>query len=388
MVLDESDDELEEIVFESDDDVEPREPEDAAYDSDDDESEPKDDAICVFRKHTGSVFSCALHPTNRHLAVTGGEDDTAYVWDTTNGQVLLECTGFEDSVTNVSFSYDGSYFVTGDMSGVIKVWRSSTRELAWNINVADINWIKWHHGTNALLCAETSGDVYMWRIPGGEMKMIPGHGQHTECGIIMPDGRRLAVGYADGTVKLFALQTCKLLGEVAAGIPHTDISSMDARDNHIIATGGGDGRVHVFKTEPLKIVWRFEHPKKMEGNGDYIEALKFSEDPTLSLLAAGNLAGRLFILDFVKQVVRHEVVFKAGICRMLWDPDVSSGVLYAAGLDGTVRIFDGRSGYLKGQLRGHKSTILDLCFSKEGKLLMCASDDHTCRIFNINPPEH
>lgn len=41
----------------------------------------------------GSVFCVSLDPATNCMVVTGGEDDKAYVWRLTDGEVLLECTG-------------------------------------------------------------------------------------------------------------------------------------------------------------------------------------------------------------------------------------------------------------------------------------------------------
>ena len=59
----------------------------------------KDDAEMVFRKHTGSVFCVNLDPVTASMAVTGGEDDKAFVWKVHDGQVLFECTGKKDGKT-------------------------------------------------------------------------------------------------------------------------------------------------------------------------------------------------------------------------------------------------------------------------------------------------
>ncbi|MEQ2220516.1 hypothetical protein ILYODFUR_006286 [Ilyodon furcidens] len=53
----------------------------------------QDDSELTFSKHTGSVFCVSLDPATNSLAVTGGEDDKAYVWRVSDGEVLLECTG-------------------------------------------------------------------------------------------------------------------------------------------------------------------------------------------------------------------------------------------------------------------------------------------------------
>lgn len=47
-------------------------------------------------------------------------------------------SGHKDSVTQVSFSADGTYLATGDMSGFIQVWNIATKETVWSFEVADL----------------------------------------------------------------------------------------------------------------------------------------------------------------------------------------------------------------------------------------------------------
>ena len=46
--------------------------------------------------------------------------------------------GHKDSVTNVSFSHDGSMVATGDMSGIIKVWRLDKMDEIWSFEGSDL----------------------------------------------------------------------------------------------------------------------------------------------------------------------------------------------------------------------------------------------------------
>ena len=39
------------------------------------------------------MFSVSIDPVNNSLAVSGGEDDKAYVWQIQDGHTLLECLG-------------------------------------------------------------------------------------------------------------------------------------------------------------------------------------------------------------------------------------------------------------------------------------------------------
>ncbi|XP_054284466.1 angio-associated migratory cell protein [Macrosteles quadrilineatus] len=350
-------------------------------------SPERDDADFVFQKHTGPVFCCALEPKNGNLAVTGGQDDMAYVWEIHNGQILFECSGHKDSVSMAAFSYDGSYVATGDMSGLIQVWKVATHALVWSDTVGDLSWMQWHHGTSALVAAVTTGEVYMWRIPGGECKVIPGHAANSDCGVIMPDGRRVSVGYSDGAVKVFELKTGAVQGSSAVGEAHSlSVLCIEAfSDNNIIATGGADGKINLFKTQPsLKSVWSLSCGEQDDSN-TCIETIKFSRDPTLPLLAAGTLIGILYILDFTKQTVRHKIQQDCGVCRLVWD--CHSPVVFAAGLEGVIRIYDARNGAKHGQLMGHRESILDIDLSTDGNTLVSASDDSTCRVYAVSPPE-
>lgn len=56
--------------------------------------------------------------------------------------VLMCHTGHKDSVTCAGFSHDSSLVATGDMSGLIKVWKVETKEKIWSFEVGDLEvWI-------------------------------------------------------------------------------------------------------------------------------------------------------------------------------------------------------------------------------------------------------
>jgi ribosome assembly protein SQT1 len=81
-----------------------------------------DISVQHFGTHAASVFAVAGHPT-QPLAASGGEDDLGYIWDITDGEIIVKLTGHTDSVTSVSWSADGQMIATGGMDGRIRVWR-------------------------------------------------------------------------------------------------------------------------------------------------------------------------------------------------------------------------------------------------------------------------
>lgn len=118
-----------------------------------------DNSILTFSSHEGPVFCGALHPT-QNLAVTGGEDDKAYVWSTETGNVLFAVTGHKDSIVATEFSADGNFLAVGDMAGFIQVFRlSQDYAKVWEFEMGDMSWMQWHIAANVLIAGADSGET-------------------------------------------------------------------------------------------------------------------------------------------------------------------------------------------------------------------------------------
>ncbi|XP_071823388.1 angio-associated migratory cell protein-like isoform X2 [Apostichopus japonicus] len=347
-----------------------------------------DDADVCFKKHSGSVFACALEPTTGSLAISGGEDDKAYVWNTSDGAVILECSGHKDSVTCVGFNREGTLAASGDMSGIIKVWKVESKEELWSFEGSDLEWLRWHPVANVLLGGTSEGDVWMWKVPSGDTKMMQGHGCLTSCGRVLPDGKRCIVGYEDGASKIWDLKDQALLHHIkAGGHGHSDsITCMDChKDNVMALTGSVDGTAKLLNTNTGKVVATFPAGAIDESIGDTnsVESLEFSSSQ--SLVAIGSLNGLLSIWDVPTQKLRHQCRTETGVVKVKWDP--TSPVVIAAGLDGRIQLWDARSGQRSSSYEGHSKEILDFDLSSDGNTILTSSGDDTCRIFKISQPE-
>ena len=69
----------------------------------------------------------------------------------------------------------------------------------------------------------------------------------------------------------------------------------------------------------------------------------------------------------------------AGVVRLV----VRSPLVFACYSDGVAKIWDARTGTCVTTLTGHTDAILDIAVTPDGKHVLTASDDHTCRVFEV-----
>uniref|UniRef100_A0A8C4FDR9 Angio-associated migratory cell protein n=1 Tax=Dicentrarchus labrax TaxID=13489 RepID=A0A8C4FDR9_DICLA len=390
-------DDLEDVDFEED----PGVADDEGWETEDEmEAEAEqDDSEFTFSKHTGSVFCVSLDPATNSMAVTGGEDDKAYVWRVSDGEVLMECTGHKDSVTCAVFSHDSSMVATGDMSGMIKVWKVESKEEIWSFEVGDLEWLEWHPCAPVLLAGTDDGNMWMWKIPSGDCKTFQSSACQATSGKVLPDGKRAVVGYEDGTVRVWDLKQGNAIHIVKGQDGHQGALTCLScnKDGSLVLTGSVDGCAKLINTATGKV-------------GD----LKTEKNPTLSnlwdsatcdtvsqlccsflnvslvlsslpLIAVAYLDGTLAIYDLSTQVLRHRCQHEAGIVHLQWEE--SSSVVSTCCLDGALRLWDARSGNIVSEYRGHTAEILDFTINREASLVVTASGDNQAKVFCLQRPD-
>ncbi|CAG9784307.1 unnamed protein product [Diatraea saccharalis] len=341
---------------------------------------PEDHAALVFDKHSGSVFCGNLHPEGK-LAVTGGEDDMAHVWSTETGEIVMKCDGHKDSVIFAEFSFCGTYLATGDMSGVIKVWQCNENpQHPWPVifeyEAGDLSLGFWHFGARVLIVGTDSGDIFIFKIPTGETKVLQGHNIKIECAKVFRDGKRLAAGYEDGAMKIWDLKNCQVIHQVPSNIHQMRITDVDTHpENNLVASISTDGKVVLTASTSGKVV------SQLQTDND-LEVVIFSHDPQLDYFAIGTLNGSVSIWDSTRQMIRYHCSKTGdedatGVTKMLWIKDH----LVTAGLDGSVTVYEGRSGKKLHVFTGHASELLDMCYNDKANILLTTSDDGTARIF-------
>ncbi|XP_022531067.2 angio-associated migratory cell protein [Astyanax mexicanus] len=381
-------DDFEDVEFA---DAENQDQDDEGWETEDEMEAEQDDSELTFSKHTGSVFCISLDPVTNNLAVTGGEDDKAYVWSVADGEVLFECTGHKDSVTCAGFSYDSKLVSSGDMSGLIKVWKVETKEEIWSFEVGDLEWLQWHPAAPVLLAGTADGNVWMWKMPSGECKTFPGPNCQATSGKILPDGKRMMVGYEDGTLRLWDLKLGQIIHLIKGHDGHQGpLTSMEcSKDGNLVLTGSVDGEAKLINTATGKVLGSFSVENSEAKNtadqqdSNSVESVGFCN--VLPLVAVAYLDGTLAVYDLGTQSLRHRCKHEVGIVHLQWEEE--SAVVATCNLGGAVTLWDARSGNMVSEYRGHSAEILDFVLNREGSIAVTAGGDHKAKVFCLQRPD-
>ena len=247
-------------------------------------------ALCSkesYKNGTSTVQSLAPHKTDKPAiysaalsadstssrVVTGGADRDAIVSDYQSGRVIYKLSGHSKKVTSVAYHLDPTADIqfTGSADKLIKVWKSGSEVLNFNVHSGEVSSISVHPTGNYITSVSHDGSWTILDVSGHKScllrKVAPQEGgasfQFTDidgtqvarnsnallCGRFHPDGILLGTGSAAAAqgLQLWDIRAAEQKSVLQLKDHNSSVFDISFCENgYLLASAGGDGTVKVW----------------------------------------------------------------------------------------------------------------------------------------------
>ncbi|KAK2595530.1 hypothetical protein QQS21_006758 [Conoideocrella luteorostrata] len=226
------------------------------------------------------------------------------------------------------------------------------------------------------LVASGSDDktIKIWDAATGEtQRTLAGHDDWINSVVFSPDGKLVASGSTDKTIKIWDAATGETQQTLAG---HDDwVNSVAfSPDGKLVASGSIDKTIKIWDAATG------ETQRTLAGHDDWVRLVAFSPDG--KLVASGSDDKTIKIWDAATGETQRTLAGHDDWVRLVaFSPD---GKLVASGSDDkTIKIWDAATGETQQTLAGHDDLVRSVAFSPDGKLVASGSDDETIKIWDV-----
>jgi len=373
--------------------------------------------------HRGAIHAVAFSADGESLA-SASQDGTVRIWNVTDGKALRVIQGHSQQVIGVAFSPTGRVLASASVDNTIKLWNMSSDPKGHIVCQHDraVTCVAFSRDSRRLASASADRTIKIWDAKTGVSRAaLKGHEDTVRSIAFSPDDSYLASVSSDRTLRIWELPSGKQIHSIPAHYGAVYDVAVSA-DSSLLATAGEDNMVAIWDPRSGNQLHRINVPAVRSvafspdshrlAAADWNQVVHFfdadskKELGSLSSQVEGLLSvrfshdGRRIVLATDKNTVdvwdlptdyrgknslrtNHWAFTLDGhtgvVPRAVFSPDDRR--IATASHDGTVKIWDARSGQEVLTLRGHEGAVQSVAFSPDGSLLASADTEGTVIIW-------
>jgi WD40 repeat protein/transcriptional regulator with XRE-family HTH domain len=311
-----------------------------------------------------------------HLLVRGLSLQGVEMQDASLAQSVLMDTDFTDTFDCIiSVAISGDYWAASSRRGEVRIWSSQGRTLyrAWQAHLDLIMALAFSPDGRRLATGSWDRSVKMWDVATGALLWVGWHTGELVRLAISPDNRMLCSS-GGMEVILWDAESGDVLDKLPQ--PTTPTAVAWSRDGRLLATSTLNGVITLWKphfsapTVPSLTINASTMP---------VTALSFSADDRMIASSGHDFAVKLWEAETGRLIDTLEG-HMGRVRRVVWSPD--GRTVASASFDQTIWLWDAEKRTCRTVLYGHTDEVGGLAFSADSQTLFTCSTDGTLRVWD------
>ena len=202
---------------------------------------------------------------------------------------------------------------------------------------------------------------------------LSGHSDYVFSVAFSPDGKVLASGSYDNTIKLWEVKTGRLINTLTG---HSDSVSSVAfsPDGQVLASGSLDKTIKLWEVATGRKI------NSLSGHSHWVYSVAFSPDG--QVLASGSHDKTIKLWEVATgRKINTLTGHSYPVGSVAFSPD--GQVLASRSSDKTIKLREVKTGRLINTLSGHSHTVMSVAFSPDGRVLASGSFDKTIKLWKV-----
>ncbi|XP_061495490.1 apoptotic protease-activating factor 1 isoform X2 [Rhineura floridana] len=329
----------------------------------------------VLISHHSTIQYCDFCPNSQMVAVALSHYSVE-IWNIESSSKIADCRGHMSWVHSVTFSCDGSLFLTSSDDQTIRIWetnkvcKSSAVVLKREIDVLFL--------VNEVIILAIDSLKHLQLIngfTGHTIYLTEGREPFICCCCLYEDLQIAAFGEENGTVKVLNLSSGNVLKSRTGhreAVQHCQFTS----DGKTLISSSDDSTIQVWN-------WQSEECILLKGHKEPVKNFHLLKH---SRLLSWSFDGTIKLWNTVTgELERDLICHEDAILSCAVSPNATMFITTSA--DKTAKVWSSESSSVLHELLGHKGCVRCCVFSVDNKLLATGDDNGEIRVWNVSRGE-